>query len=201
MRIYDIQLVGSLAQFNWSKYSDVDLHVVVDYAKLRQYGTPETLQSIFNHIKDNFNKKHKLLIYGYPVEMYVQNTDVVTESNGIYSVLYGRWLKIPRSRDGIKDRELIKTTAAKCINMINKYEELAYQTRSIPFAEMLIDETQKIYDQIVKARKFAIAKDGEQAAGNIIFKVLRRSGHIQKMKDIKTYLYDKINSLYTEFEK
>lgn len=66
---------------------------------------------------------------------------------------------------------------------------------------MLIDETQKIYDQIVKARKFAIAKDGEQAAGNIIFKVLRRSGHIQKMKDIKTYLYDKINSLYTEFEK
>lgn len=201
IRIYDIILVGSLAQFNWSKYSDVDLHVVVDYSKLNKYGTKETLQSIFDRIKDNFNKNHEILIYGFPVEMYVQDVSVETNSNGIYSILYGRWQKIPKSRDGIKDRELIKTTAAKCINLINKYEELAHQTRSIPFAEMLIEETDKIYDQVVRARKFAIAKDGEQAAGNIIFKVLRRSGHIQKMKDIKTYLYDKINSLYTEFEK
>lgn len=43
IRIYDIILVGSLAQFNWSKYSDVDLHVVVDYSKLSKYGTKETL--------------------------------------------------------------------------------------------------------------------------------------------------------------
>ena len=31
--ISDIILTGSLAGYNWSNYSDVDLHVIVDYSK------------------------------------------------------------------------------------------------------------------------------------------------------------------------
>ena len=30
----DIRLTGSLANYNWSKYSDVDLHIVIDFAKV-----------------------------------------------------------------------------------------------------------------------------------------------------------------------
>ena len=31
--IEDIRFTGSLANYNWSKYSDVDLHIVVDFCK------------------------------------------------------------------------------------------------------------------------------------------------------------------------
>ena len=29
--IHDILLTGSLANYGWSKYSDVDLHIVIDF--------------------------------------------------------------------------------------------------------------------------------------------------------------------------
>ena len=30
--IHDIVLTGSLANYNWSQYSDVDLHILIDFA-------------------------------------------------------------------------------------------------------------------------------------------------------------------------
>ena len=30
----DIKLTGSLANFNWSKFSDVDLHLVIDFSQI-----------------------------------------------------------------------------------------------------------------------------------------------------------------------
>ena len=32
--IEDVTMTGSLSNYNWSKYSDVDLHIVVDYNDL-----------------------------------------------------------------------------------------------------------------------------------------------------------------------
>ena len=32
--IIDIILTGSLANYNWSKYSDLDVHIVVDFRKV-----------------------------------------------------------------------------------------------------------------------------------------------------------------------
>jgi hypothetical protein len=34
--VTDILVVGSCASYNWSKYSDIDLHVEVDFSKVKQ---------------------------------------------------------------------------------------------------------------------------------------------------------------------
>jgi predicted nucleotidyltransferase len=34
VKIEDITLTGSLANYNWSSYSDVDLHIIVDFSKI-----------------------------------------------------------------------------------------------------------------------------------------------------------------------
>lgn len=73
--IWDVVLVGSIAGFNWSKYSDIDLHIIVNYEQIKQYGKRETLKSLFDMKKNDWNSKHDILIYGYPVEMYVQFSD------------------------------------------------------------------------------------------------------------------------------
>ena len=36
--IEDIRFTGSLANYNWSKYSDIDLHIVVDFSKINRIG-------------------------------------------------------------------------------------------------------------------------------------------------------------------
>ena len=95
IKVEDILFVGSLAGYNWSKYSDVDLHIIVDFEALRKYATPEILKQNFDRIKNDWNQKHQILIYGYEVEMYVQDINEENASDGIYSVKYGKWVKVP----------------------------------------------------------------------------------------------------------
>jgi hypothetical protein len=52
-----------------------------------------------------------------------------------------------------------------------------------------------LYDLIKNGRKTSLAEDGEQAAGNIIFKILRRSGHFGMLKNLKDMIFDKIHSM------
>ena len=34
IKIHDIRFTGSLAAYNWSKFSDIDLHIIVNYGDL-----------------------------------------------------------------------------------------------------------------------------------------------------------------------
>lgn len=195
IKIDDIVFVGSLAGYNWSKYSDVDLHIMVDFDTLSEYGNPDTLKKLFDMKKNEWNRKHEVLIYGYPVEIYVQEKHEENASNGIYSVKYDKWIKIPSSDNYELNKELIKTQASQYINIIDKIEELTNRLLTKRQCKILWEESDKLNDEIIQGRRNAIAEEGEYAPGNIVFKVLRRCGYIGKLKDIKTYLFDKINTI------
>lgn len=68
--VEDITLTGSLSNFNWSEFSDFDLHIIVD---LERFGKEEeTHKELFNLKKQVFNDKHDIKIFGYDVELYAQ---------------------------------------------------------------------------------------------------------------------------------
>ena len=46
--IIDIIMVGSSASYNWSKYSDIDLHILVDFSKIKDI-TNEVFVAFFNN--------------------------------------------------------------------------------------------------------------------------------------------------------
>lgn len=194
-KIQDIVMVGSMAGYNWSKYSDIDLHIIIDFDSLSKYGSHDLLKKYFDMMKNDWNSKHDILIYGYPVEIYVQDTKEKNESNGVYSIKYGRWIKIPSSKNVTIDRELIKKQASQYINIIDKIEELSKQNLTKRQCSILKREIKRIHDEIVNDRRSSLKKSGEFSAQNIIFKVLRRSGHLAKIRDIKNNLYNRINSL------
>ena len=196
IHIEDVVLVGSIAGYNWSKYSDIDLHIMVDFDSLSEYGGRIVLKQNFDAKKNAWNEKHNILIYGYPVELYVQDVHETNGTDGMYSIKYGRWIKIPKGGNRLWDKQLIKTQSAQYLNQIDKFAEMAQTCRSKTAARLILKEVEKIYDEIVKNRKYAIADAGEFAPMNIVFKVMRRTGAIQKMKDTKALLYDKINTLY-----
>jgi hypothetical protein len=67
--VTDITLTGSLANYNWSKFSDVDLHILIDY---NEVDDNESLVSEYLAAKKNiWNEKHDITIKGYDVELYV----------------------------------------------------------------------------------------------------------------------------------
>lgn len=203
LTISDIVLVGSIAGYNWSKFSDIDLHIIVDMDKLSEkYGSKDVLKKMFDDERNLFNKKHNdLFIYGYPVELYVQDVSEENASNGIYSVMNGRWIKIPKSGNVLTNKTLIKKKAAQFINVIDKYAEIANRRLSEEQYIILRHRLDKIHDEIITGRRTSLAKDGEYAPDNIVFKVLRRSGHLGKLNDARVLVYDKLNSIKTKHNK
>ena len=89
----DIILIGSSANYNWTPYSDIDLHIVVDLAK---YVDPELAQKYFNEVKNNWNKTHQLKINDNHIELYIQDINEPNAAQGIYSLLNDKWVKIPK---------------------------------------------------------------------------------------------------------
>jgi hypothetical protein len=94
--IEDVTMTGSLANYNWSKYSDVDLHIVVDYNDIPV--DEDLVQDFLKSKSSNWNKEHDVTIYGYDVELYVQDINEPHHSTGVYSILKDEWVTKPKKQ-------------------------------------------------------------------------------------------------------
>ena len=115
----DILLTGSMANYNWSKYSDFDLHLLLNFSDVDE--NVDFVHEYFTAKKKLWNEEHEnLMIYGFPVEVYVQDVSEPLVSNGIYSLYKNKWVVEP-SKDAIKslgnEKETIK---AKAIETMKK---------------------------------------------------------------------------------
>ena len=72
IEVEDITLTGSLANYNWSKYSDVDLHIVLDFSQVDE--NEELVAGFFRNLQTNWNNRHDILMKGYEVEIYFQDS-------------------------------------------------------------------------------------------------------------------------------
>lgn len=190
----DIVVVGSIAGFNWSKYSDIDLHILYDFSEVNE--NEELVKNYFDTIKDEWNNKHdELSIYGYEVETYVQDIHEENASDGIYSLIKDRWIKVPTTKDLKLNKKLICMQAAKLINAAEELEKNIDGCHSVKMLKSYKEELDELYTSITQGRRDGLASDGEGSTGNIVFKVLRRSGHLGMLRELKNKVYDKINSI------
>ena len=105
--IQDVTMTGSLANFNWSKFSDIDLHIIYDF---KETGNEEELfKELFNLKRIIFNSQHDITVKGYEVETYVQDMNEPHLSTGVYSVLYDEWLTQPKPEKVSIDKEKIES--------------------------------------------------------------------------------------------
>ena len=181
--IHDVILTGSLANYNWSKYSDVDLHILVDYDET-DYNL-ELLKGFFNSKRSLWNKQHEILVKGFDCEIYVQDVNEPHHASGIYSVLNDEWVVTP-----------VKTVQSIDKNMILKKSE-DFEDRIDDISERL-DKGEDVLEDIkllkVKLKKFrqsGLDDGGEFSYENLAFKLLRRNGYIGKLLDIQTKTTDK----------
>jgi hypothetical protein len=178
----DIYLMGSLANFNWSEYSDFDLHVIIDFER---YGKQEELyKELFDLKKKLFNDKHNIKIFGYDVELYAQGLSDESHSDGVYSVMNDEWIHRPTRTHKNIDMSVLKTKI-KC--WTDKIDDAIDNAKT----EGKVENLKKIKDKLKDYRQSGLNKDGEFSYENLVFKYLRRSGHIGKLFDEKTKIKDK----------
>lgn len=193
----DIILTGSLANYNWSKFSDFDLHILMDFKKVDD--RTNFVKDYFDSKKSLWNEKHEnLKIYGFPVEVYVQDTNEEHTASGIYSLERNEWIKEPEPNriKAIKlDKFLIKEKVFKFMKAIEKLESECERSDDEYSAEEVAKKAKDLFDKIKSMRREALKHGGEMSVGNIIFKCLRRFNYIGRLADVKSKTYDKIYSI------
>lgn len=192
--IHDVVLMGSLANYNWSEYSDVDLHILVDMDELNEGDKPsaaliDIVREFFDAKKGLWNEKHDIKIKGFDVEIYVQDIDDEYTSSGVYSILNNEWISKPSNKkEEIDTKKILEKGEyfAKHIDkLVSQYEA----------GEDVSNSINDVKDKLKKFRKSGLTRGGEYSYENLTFKLLRRNGYIEKLMNLKKDVSDKKLSL------
>lgn len=185
--VTDIIMIGSLVNYNWSKFSDIDLHIVVNFNQFPE-NSKELYLEFFDLKKIIFNQKHNIKLFGYDVECFVQKEDETTFSSGIYSILYDMWVNQPKKQSTKQvDQELLKEKAKQWMRIIDGVVDNIEDEEPEEIKEIV----KKYKDKLKNFRNCGLEKGGEMSLENLVFKLLRRNGYVEKLYDIPTEIIDK----------
>jgi len=184
-KIKDIRFTGSLANFNWSKFSDIDLHVIVNFDEVNKDTT--LVDRFFSLSKYKWNKDHDINIGPYEIEVYVEDEGEDHTATGLFSVKDNKWLKEPEESDPDYDEKDIMVKAKYFFDM---YGVLLSKFKKGEYDEVL-QGIEKTKEKIKKMRSSGLEKDGEFSTENLAFKVLRRTELLDKMNDLLIKSTDK----------
>lgn len=168
--IKDMILVGGNANFNYTDFSDIDLHLLVDKEELPD--CPDLLDDYLKDKKQLWSLSHDISIYGHDVELYAQDVnDEFPANQGVYSLFQGNWMVPPaRQKVDLNDSNLIR----KILDYSSKINLLIDSNAD--------DESfKKLKKKFGEMRKAGIKKAGEFSIENLIFKELRNRGYLDRM--------------------
>jgi predicted nucleotidyltransferase len=189
VKIKDIIFTGSLANYNYTNLSDIDLHIVIEY---------KNVSDDVDFVKDYFSQKraawevsNDVKINDYPVEIYVQDVNEDTTGKGaIYSLVSNKWIKKPKYKLPEVDKHLIT-------KKVNKYLDILNKISMMKDSQKKLDNYNKIFDKIKKSRGESTKKEGEFSVDNLVFKVLRNKNVFDIVKNNKKDIVNKLFSMKT----
>ena len=188
--IQDIRFTGSLANYNWSKYSDIDLHIVVDFTELDE--NKELVKQMFDSKRLRWNEKHNIKIKGYDVELYVEDVGEEHSSSGIYSIMKEDWVQHPERIDRKVDLDTAKKKASDIEQQITSVERLFNAGEF----EKVLRHIDRIKNKIRSMRQAGLeTEEMEFSPENIAFKLLRRNDLLDQLTKLKYKAYDQSMTL------
>ena len=187
--IEDVCITGSLANYNWSKYSDFDVHILIDTKK---FGNKEALiKDLLDTKTRSWNDSHDIKIKGYDVELYLQGVDQEHHSTGVYSLMNEEWLIKPEKLNPRIDKNSVREKYKKIVDILDDIKK-QYKNGN---EEVVANRLQKLKDRIKKMRQVGLESGGEFSSENIAFKLLRRNEIMTQIGELMDKAYDKSMSL------
>ena len=176
--VIDYTITGSNANYTWTEYSDLDLHLIIP-------GTPTDEQrELFTAKKALWAELHTITIKGLPVECYVQGEDEEHHSTGVYSIAKRKWLVEPK-----KIKPQVDDSAVEA-----KKDAVMRDIEAALLSKDLL-KLRAVKEKITKMRKAGLSRAGEWSVENLVFKILRNLGLIDQITEKIRELEDQELSL------
>lgn len=179
-KLLDVILRGSLVNYNYTQYSDFDLHIVTDYAELNC----DITEPFYMAKKLIWNDQHDITIKGHEVELYVEDKDAHNVSAGMYSVLDNKWIDVPTHEKPSIDDRAVNAKARDLMTQI---------TRAVKAGSA--EDLDRLKDKIKTMRQSGLDANGEFSTENLAFKIIRNKGYMEKLYKAKNQKVDQELSL------
>jgi predicted nucleotidyltransferase len=185
LKFNDIVFTGSLANFNYNENSDLDVHVILDFTQISE--NRDFVGDFFKLKKQLWADRLPIQVKGFDVEMYFQDAGEPHHSSGIYSLLKNDWIRKPIKKIINVDTADVQLKAADLMNSIEELEE--------EDGEAFLKKHEQLKNKIKKYRQSGLDKNGgEFSIENLVFKILRNSGFLERMVEMKNeYLTDELS--------
>lgn len=190
--IKDIQLTGSIANYNYHDLSDLDVHILIDFAEVNPED-PNIVKQAADGKRWIWNKQHNIYIRGNEVELYIQQYDEPHTASGLYSLTNDAWIVEPSYKEPQTDPKDVKMKANSFKSEIDNLENELAEVDDNDEAKLIANRLAELRGKIMRMRKDAfIAGKDEFSTENLAFKELRNSGYMEKVIDLSSEAYDKI---------
>jgi predicted nucleotidyltransferase len=190
--VLDIQLTGSLANYNWTKYSDLDVHVIMDLSQINQ--DVELVKKALDGVRVSWNQRHSVVIRKHEVELYAQDINQLHLASGLFSLLKNEWIRQPQYNPPTVDE---KDVTRKTLAYRHEIAELNKRLKaaSPEEAETVLEYASALKKRISRARDEKLAHSGgEFSIENLVFKEMRNNGMYGELIQLKSDAYSKIYS-------
>jgi hypothetical protein len=188
VNLQDVLLVGSMAGYNHSKYSDIDLHLVLDFSEISS--DKDLLRKYFMLAKSKWNRSRSVMLSGHDVEIYVEDVDDERIPSATYSIKRDEWISQPSKEDLTIDYEGVTKKVNEKMSEVDElqslYEDGEYK-QAYEFGKDLRSKLRNF-------RQAGLDNDGEFSNENLTFKVLRRSGVFDRMNEYVKKAYIEMRS-------
>ena len=172
IKIKDIVITGSGANYNWDASSDIDIHILIDLKEFKSK-CHDFAHDFFDVKNKRFKEVFPITVYGMSVEITVEDESQGGISEAVYSIKRGEWVKKPKYNPPDYDENKAKKIS-------NDWKKKMLKVMKKPKASY--DELEGMRDDLKDYRRKSLEKGGEYDEGNIAFKDLRRRGIVDKMK-------------------
>ena len=160
--IKDIIVTGSLANYNWSSYSDIDLHILIKFEEVDS--NIELVKKFFDAVRSNWNKIHDIRVKGHEVEIYVQDHNEPHTSTGVYSIIDDGWIVKPKPVRPHIDRGNVVKKASSLMGEINKIVSFYNHGK----VERVLEDGAKLKEKLKHMRQSGLDRGGIFSVENLI---------------------------------
>lgn len=178
--IKDIIITGSQVGYYYTKHSDLDLHLIVDF---NDVNCDKEAAELFDTKRLLYKKQYDISIYGVPVEVYIEDLNFPAVS-ATYSLSKGGWKIKPDSQPQEIDTEEIVRMSKIWRTVIGK----AIESNDLKIGR-------KVLKLLRNYRKLGLKHSGEYGIENLVYKTLRNSKIIEKLMKMIGDLHDQSLSI------
>jgi hypothetical protein len=174
VNVKDIILIGSNANYNWTEYSDIDLHVVIDYSTFRS--DPIIMNNYMLSKKSLWNMEYPISYKGMTVELFAQDhSQPLHTTVGVFSLIKNKWLNKPSAEMISIDDDLIHKKV--------KPYQIEIDSLSADDSDIL-DQIANLTTRLKRLRRTGLDTAGEYSIENLAYKELRNTGYLQRLKQL-----------------